>query len=171
MAIGGTILADCVETTIKPFKTQEIICGAFDNGGGMGFKAFTPDTANDAIDKYCNSFTYTADPNNKGAPYGVQINGYAKDRFWYKGGTYCQTTSPRPPVPNIPQDQSACRKPGYMDYEISVGVQFDSNQTGCEPEQSYTVPRGQACTTMLQKVISGCEYLFPPTAFGEFEKY
>ena len=47
-----------------------------------------------------------------------------------------------------------------MDYEIDVGVQFDSNQTGCEPVQSYTVPRGQACTTMLQKVISGCKYLF-----------
>ncbi|KAG7004484.1 hypothetical protein G7Y79_00025g057700 [Physcia stellaris] len=153
---GGTILADCVKTTIKPFSTQEVICGAFDNGGGMGFKAFTPETANDAIDKYCNSDTYTADASRKDAPYGVPINGYARDRFWYKGGTYCLTTSPRPPVPNIPKDQSACDRDGSMDYEIDVGVQFDANQTGCENEQSYAVPRGLACTRMLQKVVSGC---------------
>ena len=135
----------------------------------MGFKAFTPDTANDAIDKYCNSDTYTADPNDKGAPYGVQINGYARDRFWYKGGTYCLTTSPRPPVPNIPKDQSACQGDGAMDYEIDVGVQFNSNQTGCESELSYAVPRGLACMRMLQKVISGCKYLFLPLRFENLE--
>ena len=65
-------------------------------------------------------------------------------------------------MPNIPEDQSACQGDGAMDYEIDVGVQFDANQTGCENEQSYAVPRGLACVRLLQKVVSGCEYLFLP---------
>jgi len=153
---GGSILADCVETTITPLNPLTVTCGAFDNGGGMGFKPFTADTANDAIDKYCNSDTYTADPNNKGSPYGVPINGYARDRFWYKKGTYCSTTSPRPPPPKIPKDQKVC-KSGSMDYEIDVGVQYDFNQTGCQPEKAYEVPRGQLCVNILSKVVTGCE--------------
>lgn len=126
----------------------------------MGFKAFTPATANDAIDKYCNSDTYTADPGYKGAPYGVQINGYAKERFWYKDNTYCLTTAPRPPPPNIPKDQSVCSS-GMKDYEIDVGVQFNSDQTGCKPEKAYKVPRGEACSNILKKVVAGCKSFLP----------
>lgn len=122
----------------------------------MAFKLFTINTANDAIDKYCNSDTYTADPKDTESPYNIPIIGYARDRFWYRDGTYCSTTSPRPPPPSIPKDQSVC-KTGSNDYEIDIGVQFDSNQTNCQPEKSYVVPRGQACVSILNKIVSGCK--------------
>lgn len=106
----------------------------------MGFKAFTPDEANDAIDKYCNSDTYTADPSYDTTPYGVRIIGYAMDRFWYKDGVYCLTTSPRPPPPNIPADQSVCHSDGSMDFELDVGVKFKTDQVRGFPTYSLSLP-------------------------------
>lgn len=153
---GGTITADCIEATITPQNIENVVCGAFDNGSGMGFKPFTADIANDAIDKYCNSDSYTADPTNHQDQYGVSVLGYAKDRFWYKDGVYCMTTSPHPPVPNIPKDQSVC-KSGSYDLELDVGVQFRTNQAGCQPAKSFVVPRGNECVNTLKEVVSSCK--------------
>ena len=123
----------------------------------MGFKAFMPDKANDAIDKYCNSDSYTADPSYGSSPYGVRIIGYALDRFWYKHGTYCMTTSPRPLPPNIPADRSACGI-SSMDFELDVGVKFRTDRTGCQPTTPFVVPRGDECVNKLKKVVSGCKF-------------
>ncbi|KAK3168291.1 hypothetical protein OEA41_004738 [Lepraria neglecta] len=137
---GGKIAADCVNITVTPQSVPEsVFCGAFDDGGGMGFKAFTPDEANDAIDKYCNSDTYTADPSYDTTPYGVRIIGYAMDRFWYKDGVYCLTTSPHPPPPNIPADQSVCHSDGSMDFELDVGVKFKTDQALAPEYRAYSV--------------------------------
>lgn len=123
----------------------------------MGFEPFTPADAADAIHKYCNSDTYTSTPSLNASAYGVPVVGWdGMDRFWYKHGTYCMTTAPRPKPPNIPKDQSACHADGNMDYEIDVGVSFKSDQRGCQPAKQYPVPRGQPCVNMLSKVTSGC---------------
>ena len=96
----------------------------------MGFRAFTPIEAKDAINKYCNADSYTADPKSNDTHYGVPIAGYAMDRYWYKKGTYCMTTQPHPPVPDVPKDQSICRSAGSMDFEIDVGVKLKTDQSG-----------------------------------------
>jgi len=168
---GGSLTATafCMVFAIAPqpyinpqpsINDQKVVCGAFDNGGGMGHRTFSTANAYDAIDKYCNGVEkYSSDPKDKSNNYGVEIIGNALDRFWYKGSAYCDTTSPHAPVPGLPRGNStACG--GSMDYEIDVRVMFNTVQTGCQPMQYYPVPKGKECSDTLGKVVSSCKY--PP---------
>lgn len=135
---------------------EKVVCGPFDNGSGMGYHAFSADEANDAIDKYCNSKEgYTLIPDQYIAPNG-DMKPVSKDRFWYKEGVYCSTTSPHAPVPNVPKDQSACKK-GKNDVEITIQVRFKDDQNCCQPRKQFEVPKGDQCVSTFRRVSSTCK--------------
>lgn len=124
----------------------------------MGHLTFSTANAYDAIDKYSNDAdNYTSDPTTVHNKTGEEIIGYALDRFWYRRSACCATTEPHGWVPGLLLgSKTACD--GSNDYEIDVGVMFNSSQTGCQPTQIYDVPEGKECSDTLGKVVLSCKY-------------
>ncbi len=160
---GGSLTANCIVYAVTPqpyiipapsLNAESVVCGAFNDGRGMGHPTFSTANAYDAIDKYCNgAYNYTSDMTTVKNKNGEKIIGYALDRFWYRGSADCTTTDPHG---RLPGSKTVCD--GSNDYEINVGVMFNSSQTGCQRTQTYFVPKGKECSDTLGKVILSCKY-------------
>lgn len=141
-------------------STENVVCGTSgipDKSSGKGYPNFDSTDASDAIEKYCNGdFVYVSDPTNRVTIGDIDMMGPALDRFWYKNGVFCETTTPYHKVGGLKRGSSKqCGAPN--DYEIDVGVTFKTDQTGCQPTKKINVPKGDECVNKLTKVISSCK--------------
>ena len=87
--------------------------------------------------------------------------GYAGDKFWFDPNNleFCGSTAVDGTSAGLWSSEAKCSIGGGNQYEVWVNVQFSDDQSGCNSEKNWDIPKDQEFVDIYNMILNGCKLI------------